>query len=48
MISKDWFREPMSAVEGQLAARNIEDVHTHYYMTEHLGAWDTLLLQNIK
>ncbi|MEH6534417.1 MAG: SGNH/GDSL hydrolase family protein [Photobacterium frigidiphilum] len=37
MISKDWFREPMSAVEGQLAARNIEDVYTHYYMTEHLG-----------
>lgn len=37
MISQDWFRESMSVVEGQLAARNIEDVYTHYYMTEYLG-----------
>ncbi|MGF1733527.1 GDSL-type esterase/lipase family protein [Photobacterium kasasachensis] len=37
MISKDWFKEPMGAVEAQLAARNIEDVYSHYYMTEHLG-----------
>ncbi|UXI00913.1 SGNH/GDSL hydrolase family protein [Photobacterium sp. TY1-4] len=37
VISKDWYREAIHAMESQLFAQGILQVYTHYYMTEHLG-----------